>query len=157
MNRFIWHDGDIKMAVDRSFVEGNRASTERIRALAARLSDAEMQQRVGEHWTVGIAFAHLAFWDGRVIATLDASEKAGELKPPSIDIIVNDISLDLWGAIPPREATRIAIETAEKLDQRLAALSDDWLEQVKAFNIRYVERSRHRNEHLDEVEAALTA
>ncbi len=37
------------MISDRSFVELNRASTERIRALAARLSDEELQHPVGEH------------------------------------------------------------------------------------------------------------
>jgi len=52
------------MTFDRSFIERNRASTERIRALAARLSDEQMQTRVGGHWTVGIVFAHLAFWTG---------------------------------------------------------------------------------------------
>jgi hypothetical protein len=35
--------------MDRSFVELNRASRERIRALAARLTDGQMQTRVGEH------------------------------------------------------------------------------------------------------------
>ncbi len=49
------------MSVDRSFVELNRAATNRMRALAARLTDEEMQHPVGEHWTVAIVFAHLAF------------------------------------------------------------------------------------------------
>ena len=52
------------MAMDRSFIERNHASTRRIRELAARLTDAEMQTPVGEHWTVAIVFAHLAFWKG---------------------------------------------------------------------------------------------
>ena len=42
------------MTLDRSFVELNRASTNRIRGTAARLTDAEMQHPVGEHWTVAI-------------------------------------------------------------------------------------------------------
>jgi hypothetical protein len=54
------------MTLDRSFIERNRASTDRIRTLATGLTDAEMQQPVGEHWTVAIALAHLAFWDRRV-------------------------------------------------------------------------------------------
>ena len=143
------------MATDRSFVERNRAATNRLRTLVASLSDDQMQQAVGEHWTVSVALAHLAFWDGRVLATLDVSEKAGKLTPPDIDIIVNDISLPLWKVIPPRAAARVAIETAEKLDQRLEGLSQDWVEQVAAFNMRYLVRALHRNEHLDEVDAAL--
>ena len=101
------------MTLDRSYIELNRASTDRIRALAARLTDAEMQQRVGEHWTVAIALAHLAFWDRRVMYVLDMTESDGKVFIPEIDIFVNDLSLPLWAAIPPREATRIAIETAE--------------------------------------------
>ena len=143
------------MSVDRSYVELNRAATQRIRELAARLSDEEMQTPVGEHWTVGVALAHLAFWEGRVMAVLDASEKAGKLTPPTIDIIVNDISLPLWRAIPPREAARLAIEMAEKLDQRLEALSPEWVEQIREYNKRFLVRALHRNEHLDEVDAAL--
>src|SRR5512143_2983983 len=107
------------MTLDRSFVELNRASTQRIRALAARLSDAELQHPVGQRWTVAIVFAHLAFWDRRVMYVLDKTEHDGKLFIPEIDIFVNDLSLPLWAVIPPREAARIAIETAETLDKRL--------------------------------------
>ena len=143
------------MAIDRSFVERNRASTERIRARAARLTDAEMQTPVGEHWTVGIVFAHLAFWDRRVMYVMEMTEKEGKVHIPNIDIFVNDLSLPLWAAIPPREAARIAIEEAEELDRRLENWRQDYLEEMFAVNLRWVERSLHRNDHLDEAEAAL--
>ena len=83
------------MTPDRSFVELNRASTERIRALAERLSDKELQHPVGEHWTVAITLAHLAFWDRRVLYVLDKTEQEGKLFIPQIDIFVNDLSLPL--------------------------------------------------------------
>jgi hypothetical protein len=143
------------MTVDRSFVERNHASTERIRALAARLTDAEMQQRVGEHWTVAIVFAHLAFWDRRVMYVLDMTERNAKLFIPEIDIIVNDLSLPLWAAIPPAQAARIAIETAGALDKRLESYSPTLLEEIHTFNVRWVVRALHRGEHLDEVDAAL--
>ena len=81
------------MALDRSFVERNRASTDRIRALATRLSDQELQHPVGEHWTVAITLAHLAFWDRRVMYVLDMTARDGKLFIPEIDIFVNDLSL----------------------------------------------------------------
>ena len=143
------------MTMDRLFVELNRASTERIRALAARLSDEELQHPVGEHWTVAIVFAHLAFWDRRVMYVLDMTEREGKLFIPEIDIFVNDLSLPLWAAIPPREAARIAIETAEMLDKRLEEYSLALLEEIFHYNKRWVVRSLHRGEHLDEAEAAL--
>jgi hypothetical protein len=144
------------MTLDRSFVERNRASTNRIRALAAHLTDAEMQQPVGEHWTVAIALAHLAFWDRRVMYVLDQTERNGQLFIPEIDIFVNDLSLPLWAAIPPREAARLAIEATEALDLRLEGFPPALLAEISAYNERWVVRALHRNEHLDEVDAALT-
>lgn len=143
------------MSVDRSFVELNRASTERIRALAARLSDEEMQTRVGEHWTVAIVFAHLAFLDRRALYVLDATERAGEVVNPDFNIFINDVALPLWAAIPPREAVRICLETAETLDRRLETYPPHLLEMIRAEYKRYLFRVYHRTEHLDEAEAAL--
>ena len=143
------------MTLVLSFVERNRLSTERIRRLAARLSDDEMQTPVGEHWTVAIVLAHLAFWDRRVMYVLDMTERDGRLFIPEIDIFVNDLSLPLWAAIPPRQAARIAIETAEELDRRLEAYPPALLADIHAYNKRWVDRSLHRNEHLDQADAAL--
>ena len=143
------------MTINPSFPELNRQSTQRMRDLAARLTDAEMKHPVGPHWTPGIAFAHLAFWDRRVMYVLDQTEAQGKVFAPEIDIFVNDLSLPLWAAIPPREAARIAIETAEELDRRLEAFPPALLEEIFAYNQRWVVRALHRNTHLDDVEQAL--
>ena len=143
------------MALDRSFIELNSVSTERIRKLVKSLNDKQMQTKVGEHWTVSIALAHLAFWDRRVLFGLDMTEREGKLVTPQIDILVNDISLPLWAVVPPHEAARLAIETAETLDKRLEAFSPVFVEELYNFNKRWVVRALHRNEHLDEVDAAL--
>jgi hypothetical protein len=143
------------MPLDPSFNERNRTSTERIRALAAGLTDEEMQHPVGEHWTVAIALAHIAWWDRRVMYVLDMTEKQGSLFVPEIDIFINDISLPHWAAIPPREAARIAIEEAEILDGRLQSYPRNLLEEIYDYNPRWVIRALHRNEHLDEVDTAL--
>jgi len=143
------------MSLDPSYKDLNRASRERIHALANRLTDEEMQTRVGEHWTVSIVFAHLAWWDRRVMYVLDMTEKNGNLFIPEIDIFVNDLSLPLWAAVPPREAARIAIETCETLDKRLEEYSPTLLEEIYNYNKRWVVRALHRNEHLNEADAAL--
>ena len=114
-----------------------------------------MQQPVGEHWTVAIALAHLAFWDRRVMYVLDKTERDGTLFIPDIDIFVNDLSLPLWAAIPPREAARIAIETAKTLDRQLEGFPPALLEEIYSYNKRWVVRALHRGEHLDQVDAAL--
>jgi hypothetical protein len=145
------------MTIDRSYIEQNRRSTGRIRDLVLRLSDDEMQQPVGQDWTVAIVLAHLAFWDRRVLYVLDMTERDGKLFVPEIDIFVNDLSLPLWAAIPPREAARIAIQTAEEVDLRLEAFPEALLEEMVTYNKRWVVRALHRDEHLDEVDAALGA
>jgi hypothetical protein len=99
--------------------------------------------------------AHLAFWDRRVMYVLDVTERDGKLFIPEIDIFVNDLSLPLWAAIPPRPAANIAIETAQTLDERLETFSPVLLEEIYTYNKRWVERSLHRGEHLDEADAAL--
>ena len=145
------------MTLDRSFVELNHQATERMRALAARLTDEELRHPVGEHWTVAIVFAHLAFLDLRAQYVLDATERAGTVVNPDWDIFVNDLALPFWAAMPVRQATDLAIKTAEKLDQCLESYPPDLLEQILTERKRYVFRAYHRNEHLDEAEAALKA
>ena len=145
------------MTQDRTFVERNRAATNRIRTLVERLRDQELQQPVGAHWTVAITLAHLAFWDRRVLLGLDVVEREGKLNIPTIDISVNDLSLPLWAAIPPRAAANLAVEAAAALDERLAQFPAALLDQLYQQNQRWVERALHRNAHLDEVEAALQA
>ena len=141
--------------LDKTYIELNLASRERMRTLAESLSDKEMQTKVGEHWTVAIVYAHIAWWDRRVMYVLDMSEKDGKLIVPEIDIFVNDLSLPLWAAVPAREAVRIAMESAEALDKRLEEYPESLLEKIHQYNERWVVRALHRNEHLNEAELAL--
>jgi hypothetical protein len=141
--------------MDRGFVEQNEASTERLRKLVDRLRDSDMGRRVGADWSVAVALAHLAFWDRRVQFVLDRTQKAGKLSPVEIDTTVNDLLLPTWELVPGAEAARLALETAQALDQQLASFPPGLLEQVNQHNPRWVNRSLHRNEHLDEVDQAL--
>jgi hypothetical protein len=143
------------MTADRSFVELNRAATERMRALAAGLSDAQWRTPVGQHWTVSIVYAHLAFTDGRALWVLDATQREGQVVNPEYGVFINDVSLPFWAAIPPHEAARLAIETAQSVDARLEAYPADLLELVRDNYKRFLFRAYHRTEHLDEAEAAL--
>jgi len=114
-----------------------------------------MQTKVGEHWTVAIVYVHLAWWERRVLWVLEMTEKNGKLTYPELDIVINDISLPLWEVIPPREAVRIALESAEAVDQWLERYPEDLLEELHNTYRRWVFRADHRNEHLGEAEAAL--
>jgi len=143
------------MTVDRSFVELNRAATERMRRLAAGLTDEQWRTPVGEHWNVSIVYAHLAFTDGRALWVLDATEREGRVVNPDYGVFINDVSLPFWAAIPPHDAARLAIEAAQVVDKRLENYPPDLLELVRADYKRFLFRAYHRTEHLDEAEAAL--
>ena len=145
------------MSVDRAFVELNRAARARMRALAERLTDDELRRPVGEHWTVAIVFAHLAFLDQRALWVLEATQREGQVVNPDWGVFVNDISLPFWAALPPREAVRLALAAAEAVDARLEAYPPELLEQIQAEYQRYIFRANHRNEHIGEAEAALSA
>ena len=143
------------MAMDRSFVELNRASTNRMRGLVAQLTDQELFKPVGQDWTVAITLAHLAFWDRRALQILDLTEQNGKLTRPEIDFSLNDFVTPLLAAIPPREAARLAVEAAEDLDRRLETFPEDLLEKVYRAGQHTVIRSLHRNAHLDDIDASL--
>ncbi len=142
------------MTLDPSFRERNRASTQRIQALAANLTDDDLRRPLGEHWTVAIALAHIAFWDRRVLAVLEATQQAGTLTAPPVDFSVNDLLLPFWAGMPVREAAQLAIDSAEAVDARLAGFPFALLEEIYAAGPRWVVRAIHRDAHLDEIEAA---
>jgi hypothetical protein len=144
-----------RMPLDRSYVQLNRAATERIRRLVDRLTDEQLKHPVGENWTVAICLAHLAFWDRRAMYVAEMTRREGKAFVPNIDIFVNDLSLPLWAAIPPREAARLAVETADACDKELEALPEPLAEIMYDNRKRDVVRALHRNEHLDEVDTAL--
>ena len=144
------------MSVDPAIVAANRAATARLRDLAA-WPEADLRRPVGEHWTVAVALAHMAFWDRRALDALDRTERAGEITAPDIDVSVNDLSLPLWSAIPPLEAARLAVEAAEALDARIEGYPPGLFAAVDAAYPRWVRRSIHRELHLDEAESAAGA
>ena len=145
------------MTIDRNYVQENRASTERLRRLVNGLTDDQLLRPMNEAWTIAICLAHLAFWDRRVMHIVEVSRKDGRLYTPAIDTLVNDLSLPLWAAIPPREAARLAVETANACDRQLEAFPEPLLELMYKERPRIVLRALHRNEHLDQVDAVLRA
>jgi hypothetical protein len=143
------------MTLDPSISAANRASTARIRFLADRLTDDELRTPVGEHWTVAITLVHLSFWDRRALDVLERRIADPSAPAPVLDVVTNDLALPGWAAIPPRDACRLAIEAADEFDARMEAAPDAVIESIRAENPRWVNRSLHRNPHLDEAEAAL--
>jgi hypothetical protein len=70
------------MTVDRSFIERNHDSSTRMRELAMSLSDEQLRWPIGNQWTVYSTYAHIAFWDLRVMHILDETKREGKLVAP---------------------------------------------------------------------------
>ena len=143
------------MPVDPEILAANERSTERIRALAERLTEDAMRHPVGEHWTVAITLAHLAFWDRRALDSLRRSVAANAPTAADVDIVVNDLSLPLWAAIPPSDAVRLALDAASEIDTFIATLDGPIAGVLLDAHPRWIRRHLHRDEHLDEAEAEL--
>ena len=148
------------MPVDRSHDAANDAERERLRALVARLSDAELSRPMPAGWTAAAMLAHAAFWDARAIFALERWAMTG-VEPPPGDYEPDDVSWinesakPLCLALPPRAAAELALRLAEEADAKIKALSDEMVEKIRALGPFSISRAEHRREHLDDIERAL--
>jgi uncharacterized damage-inducible protein DinB len=140
---------------EKVIFQNNRESTVRMRKVIHQLSGEELSNRIGSDWTISITLAHMALWDQRVIFVIESANKNNKVHAPFYDDQLNDILTPLLMAIPPKEAVKMAIATAERLDNELEKCPKLFLEEMKKVNSRLLERSIHRNLHLDEIEKAL--
>jgi hypothetical protein len=131
----------------------NREATLRMKQLIQGLSDAQMTSVLFNGWTVSVTLAHLAFWDQRVSHVIEMAKKEGRVIRTELDIQLNDIIEPFLRAIPPVEAARLALSSAETLDQQLEACSPETIDQLEKESPRWVDRSLHRNSHLEDIEA----
>jgi hypothetical protein len=142
--------------VDGSHVERNDASRARLRQLVARLGEGELSRELGDGWTVAAGLAHLAWWDRYALASLESWQRSGAPPRTGEAREVNAAALADWLALPPSAAAAAALDAAEALDRRVAALPGELAEEVVAAGRpRLLDRSLHRNEHLDQIERAL--
>lgn len=132
--------------------QANRESTVRMKQLIHILSDEQLKSVLPNGWTVAVTLAHLAFWDQRVIHVIEMAKKEGKVTRTELDIQLNDIIEPFLKAIPPAEAAKLAFSNAETLDQQLEACSPEMIEQLEKESPRWVNRSLHRNSHLDTIE-----
>lgn len=140
--------------------ELSAASRNRIRAAGDRAAAGPVAA-VGEDegWGPGVVLAHLAFWDRMVLARWQRADAHGEEFPPSLAPIVadlvNEASFSQWSTLSVRDATNLAVSAAEAIDAYLETLAPERIAAARAAGFeRLVDRTIHRNDHLDAVERA---
>jgi hypothetical protein len=142
-----------------NYDDANARGRERLRDLVEKLTDEELALHVGDGWIISAILAHLAFWDYRVLTLIARWKSTGVVGVSPIDVDgVNDAAKPLCRAIAGREAGKLAVSAAEAVDAELGNLPEDLKPGINALvqegKFR-VNRSIHRNEHLDQIESVL--
>jgi hypothetical protein len=142
--------------MDTAYIGRNQDAARRLAELVARLSTADLMTPLDGGWTIKAGLAHLAFWDRYAAALLD-SWAAGGFQPISASADhVNAAGLPGWLELPEEYVRREVVAAAEAVDQRIAALSPELAQAiVDGGRARMLDRSRHRQEHVDQIHAAI--
>jgi hypothetical protein len=143
-----------------SFVDANTKERERLRALVARLADADLVRPVTAEWSAADMLGHLAFWDGRA-SMLAAKLAAGtpwaqeDHETAEVDSLNAAVTV-LIKTLPPRLVAETALRLASDADSRVAQLPPERMWPQDGSSPLNCERWRHRAEHLEQMEAALS-
>jgi hypothetical protein len=145
---------------DRSHVERNVASRERLQSVLERLPAGALDRPVDGEWTPGALLAHVAFWDRLVAGRWRLAQRRGMASPADLDDdvadLVNDAALSAWRLVDGDRLTALVLSAADEVDELIAGLSDASVDAAAAAGRpRLVDRSFHRTEHLDTIERAL--
>jgi hypothetical protein len=142
------------------YVQQNDVSRNRLETLISGLSDADLARSTDYGWTVAALLAHLAFWDQRMIMILKRWKEEGLDASPIDAGAVNDSLRVICHALEPRAAIELCLSSAKVADAELASLTSEQVKQMEehaaATNTQFrMNRSLHRNGHLDDIEALL--
>ncbi|MFL5799577.1 MAG: DinB family protein [Actinomycetota bacterium] len=145
--------------MDPEIAGRNRAATDRLRTVAARLSERELLVPIDPPWTASALFAHMAFWDRFAHARWLRARATGGAMPLQIDEepleTINEAALPGWAVVPPRVAVEECLTAAEAIDRLIETLEADVVSGVVAAGReRLVDRSIHRSEHLATIDRA---
>ena len=145
--------------MEARYVAENAAQRARLRTLVARLSDGDLSRSMDHGWTVGVALAHLAFWDRLYLGMLEDWEQAGAVKLPPTGTAdaTNDAMLSQWLNASPADLKQEVLAAAEAMDRKIEVLPATLVEAILPERPRMMNRSLHRREHLDEIERVLAS
>jgi hypothetical protein len=135
----------------------NARTLEQLRSLVAGLDDAAMRRELGGGWTVGVALAHLAFWDRISAERWQAWVRGGQMEDlQGATDLVNDAAVFQWRALGPSAVRTLVLDAAVAVNEAVASGGTERVQAVTAAGKpRWARRHIHRAEHLAQIEAAL--
>jgi hypothetical protein len=144
------------MPVTPAIAESNRTQTERLCALAQRLTPDMLAVRLPNGWTVAMALAHLAFWDRQRLCLLQRWAAGNWCNGGYDGELFNEVLQPFLELLPAEKVVPLAIEAAERVDALLLAATDELLAAALARPDKPIlDRGLHRECHLDQIERAL--
>jgi uncharacterized damage-inducible protein DinB len=155
----------LRRPVDRSYLERNRASRERLRDVVGRLTRADLARPTDpsdqSSWTVGQALGHVAFWDRFTASRWRGAVAAGPghqpiWAPDELADLLNSGLEPFLAAFADGSGAGLlgeVLAAADAVDGLIASLPDEApLAAVLAERPRMLDRSVHRTAHLDDIE-----
>jgi Mycothiol maleylpyruvate isomerase N-terminal domain len=143
------------VSTSASYVAENRASLQRLRDLVARLSDDDLTRILPSGWSVADTLGHLAFYDRRASVLFERFTAEGPFASSEDVDTINAVIPYLTRRIPPRVMAEEVLAAAAAADEAVAALPDSLLNDAELQKWVRLSRAKHRNEHVEQIEAAL--
>ncbi len=143
--------------MDRSYVDRNEASRERLTLTIAGLSPEDLERSDADGWSVKVLLVHLAFWDRLVASRWRHAARSGRTTPLDIPDeagdLINESAAAGWAAVAAERAPELALAAAREVDELVRALPDEVVEAVlDEGRPRLLDRSIHRSQHLDSID-----
>lgn len=143
------------------YSEQNAKSRSRLETFLRGLSDNDLARSTDYGWTVAALLAHLAFWDQRMIMILRRWQQEGLDASPIDSEVVNNSLRVICHSLEPRAAIELCLSSAQSVDAELDTLTADFVKKLEEhaavtetqFRLN---RSLHRDAHLNDIEALLT-
>lgn len=144
------------MPVPPAFAESNRAQTERLRKLVARLTPAMLAVTLPRGWTVSVALAHVAFWDRQRLCLMRRWAAGEDCHGLYDGDLFNEVLLPFLEMLPPEGVGETAVRCAEEVDAYLLDVPDEVVAAALARpHPPNLDRGSHRDYHLERIELAL--
>jgi hypothetical protein len=143
---------------ERAHLARNAAEVGRLRALGSRLLLGGLPVQLTGGWTSPAVFAHLAFWDRLVLARWELYDRDGAIEtlPDTHTDLVNSAGLPLWLDLSSEAAVAQAMEAADQVIERIAALSPAAVQAaLTTGRLAMLDRTLHWTPHLDELAGVL--
>jgi hypothetical protein len=146
------------MSMIEQFIRENDLENAGLKRLVEGMTEEELCLPLNAGWTVAAVLAHLAFWDQRAIILIEKWKEEG-VGDSAIDVdVVNEATMRLCLAIPPRKAAELAITVADEIDQLICDLNPEMVQAIlmRGATVK-LNRADHRRTHMNEIEGALQA